>query len=64
MEAFAGLLLLILIPLHFLPTFIAFMRAHTNRWAIFLLNLFLGWTLIGWVAALCWSVLSRQEATA
>ena len=46
--------------LHFLPTIIAFRRSHHNRVAIFLVNLFLGWTVLGWVAALVWSATSTQ----
>ena len=41
---------------YFLPSFIAFSRAHKDRFAIFLLNLFLGWTILGWVAVLIWSL--------
>jgi hypothetical protein len=41
---------------YFLPAFIASMRGHRNTAGIFLLNLFFGWTLIGWVLALIWSV--------
>lgn len=41
--------------LYFLPAFIAFRREHHNRMAILILNIFLGWTFLGWVAALIWS---------
>ncbi|WP_040267853.1 superinfection immunity protein [Pseudomonas rhodesiae] len=41
--------------LYFLPTINGKSRKHPNTDSIFLLNLFLGWTLIGWVAALVWS---------
>jgi hypothetical protein len=40
---------------YFIPTAIAVMRGHPNGAAIFILNLLLGWTFIGWVAALVWS---------
>lgn len=40
---------------YFLPTFIAYRRRHKNRTAILVLNIFLGWTLIGWIVALVWS---------
>lgn len=40
---------------YFLPAFIAGMRGHQNAAAIFVLNLFLGWTFIGWVVALVWA---------
>jgi hypothetical protein len=41
--------------LYFLPTVIAFARSKRDTTAILLLNLFLGWTLIGWVIALVWA---------
>jgi hypothetical protein len=41
---------------YFLPTIIALVRQKRNTIAIFVLNFFLGWTFIGWVAALVWSL--------
>jgi len=41
--------------LYFLPTINGKSRKHPNTDSIFLLNLFLGWTLMGWVVALVWS---------
>jgi Superinfection immunity protein len=37
--------------LYFLPSILAWRRQH-HLAAIFALNLFLGWTLVGWVGAL------------
>lgn len=55
----SGVLAIILffigIIIYFLPAFNASSRKHPNTSSIFLLNLFLGWTLVGWVAALVWS---------
>jgi hypothetical protein len=48
-------LLVILILLYFLPTLVAGIRAVKNGAAIFVLNLFLGWTFVGWVIALVWA---------
>ena len=42
---------------YFLPSLIAFLRNHKNKLAIFLLNLILGWTVLGWVVSLVWSVI-------
>jgi hypothetical protein len=39
-----------------LPAGIGIIRGRSNAGAIFVLNLFLGWTLIGWVIALVWAV--------
>jgi hypothetical protein len=38
------------------PTFVAFGRGHKQRLAITLLNTLGGWTVLGWIAALVWSV--------
>ena len=43
--------------LYFLPTIIAHNRGHQIA-GVLLLNLFFGWTGIGWVALLVWSLLS------
>jgi hypothetical protein len=40
---------------YFLPTIVASQRDHTSTGAIFLLNFLLGWTFLGWIAALIWS---------
>jgi hypothetical protein len=42
--------------IYFLPSLVARGRNHRNESAIVLINLLLGWTLIGWVVALVWSV--------
>lgn len=41
--------------LYFLPALVANQRRHRQGNAIFVLNFFLGWTVIGWIAALVWS---------
>jgi Superinfection immunity protein len=46
--------LAVLILLYFLPAFIG--RGKRDATGIFLMNLFLGWTVIGWVIALIWAV--------
>jgi len=42
---------------YFVPSIVAVKREppHPQLLPIFLLNLFLGWTLLGWVGALVWS---------
>jgi hypothetical protein len=42
--------------IYFAPTVIAFVRGHQNRAAILAVNLLIGWTFIGWVAAMVWAV--------
>ncbi len=40
---------------YFLPFVVASFRGHHNTAAIFILNLLLGWSFIGWVVALVWA---------
>jgi hypothetical protein len=44
--------------LYFLPTILAVRRGH-HVTGILLLNLFFGWTGIGWFAMLLWAALSH-----
>lgn len=46
---------------YFMPAFVAFMRGHQNTAAITVLNLFLGWTFIGWVISLVWAFTSVEK---
>jgi hypothetical protein len=55
------MLLVIVGAVYFVPTIIAGSRKHRNSAGIFFLNLFLGWTLIGWVGALIWSVWKKRD---
>ena len=45
----------IIISVYLIPTMIASERKHTNLGSVFLLNLLLGWTMIGWISAFVWS---------
>lgn len=49
-------LLAVALAVYFLPTVIAYSRVKRNIWAIFALNLLLGWSVIGWVIALVWAL--------
>ncbi len=46
--------------IYLLPAFIAYQRWHANRHAILVINLFLGWSIIGWLGALIWSATSAS----
>ena len=48
-----------MIAIYFLPSIIAGVRDHRNGASIAILNLLLGWTLVGWVVALAWSVSAK-----
>jgi len=51
------MLIVLIFSLYFLPFLIAALRQHKNTLAIFLLNLSLGWTVLGLVVSLVWSVM-------
>jgi hypothetical protein len=50
------------LALYFLPTIIALVRHVRNALAIVLINIFAGWTFIGWVIALVWSLVDKRKA--
>lgn len=47
--------LVVALLIYFTPTFVAVKRDHRNVASITVVNLFLGWSLIGWVIALAWA---------
>lgn len=55
-----AILIVLAIALYFVPAIVAFNREHHQTGAIFVLNIFLGWTLLGWVAALVWASTATQ----
>ncbi len=46
---------LICLGIYFIPSIVAKTNNKKNTTAIVVLNLFLGWTLIGWIIALVWA---------
>ena len=52
----------ILCSAYMAPAYVAELREHHNFWPIFILNLFLGGSFIGWIGAFVWS-LSRLAPT-
>ena len=50
-----GILFVLLVEVYLFPAVIAWARRHRNRAAIILLDILLGWTLLGWVAAMVWA---------
>jgi hypothetical protein len=64
MELEIAVAVLLILFIYFLPTAIAASRKRHNTGAIFVLNLLLGWSLIGWVVSLVWAVSSDQPPVA
>lgn len=50
MEVFIALFI------YFIPALNGYMSKKKNASAILALNLFLGWTVLGWIIALVWSI--------
>jgi hypothetical protein len=50
---------LIALTLYVLPTIIAAVRRHRSILGILLVNILTGWTFIGWVIALVWSLAGK-----
>lgn len=57
-------MLVMIFALYFTPSIIATARKHQNRIGVILLNLLLGWTIIGWIVALIWSVSANTRSGA
>ncbi len=50
--------------IYFIPSVIAYSRSARNFLAIFLLNLFLGWSLVGWLGSLIWALVDDKKEPA
>jgi len=58
------LMCLLLMAFYFLPSLVAWSRRCTAGAGIVIVNLFLGWTFIGWVVALAWAASGKTRASA
>ena len=63
-SAIIAVLVAVLTLGNMLPWMIAALRGKSNHWGVFWLNLLLGWTILGWVAAFVMSVLPHRIAAA
>jgi hypothetical protein len=54
----------ILFSVYFFPWIVSKMRESSKSTGVFVLNLFLGWTFLGWVIALVWAVSSEIKPDA
>lgn len=58
----ALIVIIAVVLLYFLPAIVAQQRGHHNTGAILLLNVLLGWTVLGWIVALVWSATAVRVA--
>lgn len=56
MEGIGIVALFLLIAWYFIPSLIAWEKAKAGKVSILIVNIFLGWTVIGWIVALAWAV--------
>ena len=49
---------------YFVPTIVALARGKHDAFLIFLLNFFLGWTVIAWILALLWALKTEYPVMA
>lgn len=47
----------LVLGIYLAPALVAHGRQHPDLVGIFLLNLFTGWSVIGWVAAFAWALI-------
>jgi len=59
LDAGIAIIIVVALEIYFFPSTISFNRDQPNRFAILALNLFMGWTLIGWLVCLVWSLTAR-----
>jgi len=57
----ATLLLFVIAFLYSTPTIVASLRNHNQTAAIAVLNIFLGWTFVGWVVSLSWALVNDDK---
>lgn len=55
--------LVIVFGIYFMPTIVARVRNHPDTTAILVLNIILGWSLIGWVIALVWAFTGKAQVS-
>ena len=56
-------ILIFSLVLYFIPAIIASARALPNQGSVWVINIFLGWTFIGWVVALAMAVAGKRPST-
>lgn len=54
-------LLFFAVVIYFIPSLIARARDHNNLIPIFIVNLFFGWSFLGWVVSLVWSFTNNVD---
>ena len=61
MLIFILICLIVFAIIYFLPYRVAVKRHHKQVASIFVLNLLLGWSIVGWAIALAWAFLKEDN---
>jgi RsiW-degrading membrane proteinase PrsW (M82 family) len=61
MEFMGFILLGLAVCFYFLPFAICRQRETVHSNQIFLVNLLFGWTILGWIAALIWAIVEKEQ---
>jgi hypothetical protein len=61
-NTFTVIMLMLIALIYMLPTILAFGREHPRRHDLAVLNILLGWTLIGWIIIFLWALLAHTES--
>jgi len=62
LAAVVGAVVVVALPLYFLPVIIAYLRPAPDRASVVIVSILLGWTYVGWVIALALAVRDRRPA--
>jgi hypothetical protein len=60
-EGIIAVALVVSVAAYFFPTIVAKLRGSASSGGVFIVNLFLGATGVGWVGALVWAVSSETK---
>ena len=48
--------------IYFIPTILAYDHNHSKHKAILVMNILLGWTVIGWALAIIWACTEKNKS--
>lgn len=60
-KLFLLMMIIVCVAVYFIPSFVAIGRKHAHVMQITILNAFLGWCFIAWVAALIWATTKHVD---
>jgi len=52
----------LIVAVYFLPSLVALGRRNPDITSVFLINLWLGWTVIGWITAIGWALDRKSQS--